>query len=149
MLRLRQAFAIAFVLFFGLPIMAQSNEGTTNLSANETYIVKAPAAAASTLIPFHVEVNGRDTDGFDVTVSNPAAVVSVILPNSTEINSSNAASFGFEFAVYAADSPAVTSGLMISPFSIAGTHISITLPETAAAGIYEVKINNSSCQLRR
>jgi hypothetical protein len=61
MLRLRcQAFAIAVLLFFGLPIMAQSNEGTTNLWANESYIVKAPAGAASTLIPFHVEVNGRD-----------------------------------------------------------------------------------------
>ncbi len=104
----------------------------------------APAGAASTLIPFHVEVNGRDADGFDVTVSNAAAVVSVILPNGTEVNSSNAASFGFQFEVLAADSDGVTDGLMTSIFSLAGTHTSIRLPETAVAGIYQVKINNSS-----
>lgn len=145
MLHLRcLAFAIVLFLFFGLPVMAQSTEGTTDLSANESYIVKAPALAASTLIPFHVEVNGRDADGFDVVVSNAGAVVSVILPNGTEVNSSNAASFGFQFEVFADDSSAVTSGLMISTFSVAGTHTSITLPETSAAGIYQVKINNSS-----
>jgi hypothetical protein len=124
--------------------MAQSTEGITDLQANESYIVKAPAGAASTLIPFHVEVNGRDTDGFDVTVTNAGAVVSVILSNGTEVNSSNAACFGFEFAVYAADSTAVTSGLLMSTLSVAGTHTSITLPETAAAGTYQVKINNST-----
>src|SRR5215216_4195056 len=100
MLRFRcLAFVIAIFLFFGLGlrVMAQGTEGTTDLSAHETYVVKAPAGVASTLIPFHVEVNGRDADGFDVTVSNAAAVVSVILPNGTEVNISNAASFGFEF----------------------------------------------------
>jgi len=65
--------------------MAPSSEGTTDLAAHETYIVKAPAGAASRLIPFHVEVNGRDADGFDVTVSNAAAVVNVVLPNGTEV----------------------------------------------------------------
>lgn len=96
------------------------------------------------MIPFHVEVNGRDTDAFDVTVTNAGAVVSLILPNGMEVNSSNAAAFGFEFAVYAADSTAVTSGLLMSTFSIAGTHTSITLPETSGAGAYQVKINNST-----
>jgi hypothetical protein len=138
------AFVIVIFLFFGLRVMAQSSEGTTNLSAYETYLVKAPAGVASTLIPFHVEVNGRDADGFDVTVSNAAAVVSVILPNGTEVNISNAASFGFEFETLAADSDAVTSGLMMSNFSLAGTHASIRLPSTSPAGTYLVKINNSS-----
>lgn len=143
MLHLRYlAFALAVSLFFGLPGMAQSNEDTTDLSSNESYIASAPAGAASTLIPFHVEVNGRDADGFDVVVSNAGAVVSVILPNGTEVNSSNAASFGFQFEVLAANSDAVTGGLM-STFSIGGTHINIRLPETAVAGIYQIKINNS------
>jgi hypothetical protein len=124
--------------------MAQSTEGTTDLSAHETYIIKAPAGVASTLIPFHVEVNGRDADGFDVTVSNAAAVISVILHNNTEVNVSNAASFGFEFEILAADSDAVTSGLMMSNFSLAGTHASIRLPSTSTAGTYQIKINNSS-----
>lgn len=145
MLRFRcLAFVIVIFLFFGLRVMAQSNEGTTDLSAHETYLVKAPAGVASTLIPFHVEVNGRDADGFDVTVSNAAAVVSVILPNGTEVNISNAASFGFEFETLAADSDAVTSGLMMSNFSLAGTHASIRLPSTSPAGTYQVKINNST-----
>lgn len=47
MLHLRcLAFAIALLLFFGLPVMAQSTEGITDLQANESYVVKAPAGAA-------------------------------------------------------------------------------------------------------
>jgi hypothetical protein len=124
--------------------MAQTNEGTTDLSAHEISVVKAPAGVASELIPFHVEVNGRDADGFDVTVSNAAAVVSIILPNGTEVNISNAASFGFEFELLAADSDAVTIPLLMSNFSLAGTHASIRLPSTSPSGTYQVKINNSS-----
>src|ERR1051325_6507275 len=145
MLRFRcLASVIAISFLFGLRVMAQTSEGTTDLSAHEIYAIKAPAGAASTLIPFHVEVNGRDADGFDVTVSNAAAVVSVILPNGTEVNISTAASFGFDFEILAAASDAVTSGLMLSNFSLAGTHASIRLPSTSTAGTYQIKINNSS-----
>src|SRR5262245_5728822 len=114
-------FAIT-ALLFASHVAAQQSQGDVKLSANEMYVEFSPAAASATLIPFHVEVNGRDTDGFDVAVSNPAAVVSVIMPNGTEIDSANAASFGYEWELMAADSEAVTSGLVISRFSVPGTH---------------------------
>ncbi|HEX3251331.1 MAG TPA: PPC domain-containing protein, partial [Pyrinomonadaceae bacterium] len=144
MLRLRyQVLALTISLFLISSVAAQQNEGDMKLSANEIHVEFAPAATAATLMPFHVEVNGRDDDAFDVFVSNPDAVISLILANGTEINSTNAASFGYAWEAMAADSEAVTNGLFISSFSRYGNHTLIGLPTTATAGIYQIKINTT------
>jgi hypothetical protein len=133
-------------LLLAFPTAAQvpQSEGEVNLSATETYAVLAPAITPSTLIPFHVDVEGRDSDGFDVTVANAGAVVSLLLPSGTEVNSLNADSLGFGFDVIPADSEAVTSGLFISFFSLSGTHTLIRLPSTCPTGTYQIKINTAS-----
>jgi hypothetical protein len=137
---------LAWSFLFAFPTAAQvpQNEGEVNLSANVTYTVMAPAITASTLIPFQVDVEGRDADGFDVTVGNAGAVVSLILPGGTEITSLNAASLGFSFDVIEADSDEVTSGLFTSFFSLSGTHTVIRLPSTTPSGTYQIKVNTAS-----
>jgi hypothetical protein len=111
MLHLRRlALCLSTSFLLALPTAAQvpQNEGEINLSATETYAVLAPAITPSTLIPFQVDVEGRDSDGFDVTVANAGAIVSLILPGGTEVNSLNADSLGFGFDVIPADSETVT-----------------------------------------
>ena len=145
MLRLRYpVIALTLSLFLASSVAAQQTEGEIRLTGNEIHVQIAPAATAATLIPFQVEVNGRDDDGFDVTVANAGAIVSLILPGGTEINNLNAAAFGYGWEVMAADSEAVTSGLFISPFSRSGNHTFIGLPSTATAGTYHIKINTSN-----
>jgi len=146
MLHLRRlAMLLPVFLLLALPAAAQAPEEDVedDLSANETYVVVAPPLTSSTLIPFQVAVEGRDDDGFDVTVENSGATVSLILPDSTEVNSLNAASLGYGYEVVASDSEMVTSGLFTSIFSLGGTHTLITLPESAPAGIYQIKVNTS------
>ena len=144
MMRYRHLVFAITALLFASQVAAPQSQGDVKLSANEMYVEFAPAASSSTLIAFHVEVNGRDADGFDVAVSNPAAVVSLVTPNATEIDSTNAASFGYEWELVAADSEAVTGGLVISRLSTPGTHTVIRLPSTATAGTYQIKVNNSN-----
>jgi hypothetical protein len=147
MLHLRRlALCLSTSFLLALPTAAQvpQNEGEINLSATETYAVLAPAITPSTLIPFQVDVEGRDSDGFDVTVANAGAIVSLILPGGTEVNSLNADSLGFGFDVIPADSETVTSGLFISFFSLSGTHTTIRLPSTSPAGTYQIKVNTAS-----
>ena len=43
----------------------------------------------------------------------------------------------------AADSEPVTDSLLVSVFSLSGTRTLITLPSTASAGVYQVKVNTS------
>jgi hypothetical protein len=122
----------------------QNQSGEVQLSATQSYSVLAPPNTAATLIPFNVAVEGRDDEGFDVSVANAGAVVSLILPDGTEVNSINAASLGFGFDVIAADSAPVTSGLFTSFLSLSGTHTLIRLPTTSPAGAYQIKVNTSS-----
>ena len=125
-------------LLMAVQAMAQvpQNEGEINLSATETYVTLAPAFTSSTLIPFHVAVEGRDLEVFDVDRGKSECSCQLILPGGTEVNSLNAASLGFEFDVISEGSGAVTSGLFTSFLLLSGTHFLIRLPSTAATGTY-------------
>src|SRR5262245_53695975 len=142
MLRLRHLSLGAIVLLLTcLTSVPQTQDNIVGLSATQSYMVLASANTPSTLINFQVDVEGRDSEVFDVISASPGAIVTLILPNGTEINSSNAAAFGYIYGVEAEDSEAITDRLLITFMSLSGTHTIIQLPSTAPSGTYQIKIN--------
>src|ERR1017187_1366568 len=112
---------------------------TVLLSGRDTRAFTVPAGGRGSA-DFTCDPLPAGGDVFDVTTSNPAAVVSLLLPNNVEVNAANATSLGFSFTTLAAG--ALTTTLIPSILSTAGTHSLIILPAGSAAGKYVVKVDS-------
>lgn len=145
MLRARYAFTtimMSLVLLCSAPAQTLPI-GAVAAQSRDVRTALIPPGTASTLLPFIVDTSGQGEDLFHVISTDPNTVVTLILPNGTEVNSGNAVGLGYSYDVIPAVTPSVRTDSPPSPFTNPGTQTLITLPQTATAGNYQVKINAS------
>ena len=133
------------VLFFIAAIAAYSQIAPfqadgIHMSGTSTQLMAVPAVASPTLLNVAVDTSGAGGDFLDVAVGDPSVLISLITPGGTEVTAGNAASYGFTFSTYSADS----SSDSLNPLTSGGAHTLIQFSAPQISGTYQVKADASS-----
>ncbi len=113
-----------------------------SLAARDARAQIISAGTAAGLIKLTADPSARGGDVFHIVSASSAATISLLLPNGTEVTAANAATRGFGFSIVSEGS--FTDSLIPSLLASRGTHTIITLPSSALAGDYQVKVNTST-----
>ncbi|MBS1825661.1 MAG: hypothetical protein JST93_10095 [Acidobacteria bacterium] len=129
-----------FILFPSVPKAHSQDTSFSNsavpLTATDVKTVTLPPNSASTTLD--IVVSPASSNVLDI-LSEAGVVVSLLQPGGVEVNAANAVSLGYEWSSIVSN----PTTRPVSPLEFPGLHNLVTLPSSAPAGIYTVKLNAS------